>query len=144
MSPETSAKFDKDIAFYVIMDAIRLVESRSTKQYKDHMDYLFYINEYKTVSINLGRQIGHTTFIAKHFDDRSDVVVCMNLGAVKCMEEKSGTDKRIYYARPMLSEIDCSSQNIDKLWIDEASFYSQEMIKEWIEAFKPNMVIKLG
>jgi hypothetical protein len=82
-----------------------------------------YAVEYQTVAYNPGRQCGKTYFIANNASD-DDIVIALNSRMLKTLQ-----DRLINKPETTLGhKLSMDKGTYDKVWIDEASLFSKEVI----------------
>ena len=103
-------------------------------QYYHNYDFA---REFQTVAIKLPRQCGKSWYIARSCK-RSDVIICSNERLIKSMSDRVSLfhmDSMPHIITPRNVFVGSKVKTYHTVWIDDASYVSEEHLRQIYEAY---------
>lgn len=87
----------------------------------------YYLREYCTIKIDIGRQTGKSTYIGSNFKE-NDLIITYNLNMCRLFKERfPNTQNNIISFRSLINQIELyGEKTYDTIWIDEYSIINQK------------------
>jgi len=125
---------EKYISFFNLMNKLiqfnKINRKNITKQYINSVGMVNYLKEYCTVKVDIGRQIGKSTYISNNFKD-NDLIITINMSMSKDFVRNFYTfykyERNIVSYRTLLNKKDLYKlKTYDTIWVDEYSIINRQ------------------